>query len=68
MWHPVHLHGHTCGLAGVDSLGARKDTSVVLPHHKSVCDVDADNPGLWMLHCHNVHHSESGMMTTLGYQ
>ncbi|WP_432073851.1 multicopper oxidase family protein [Streptomyces wuyuanensis] len=68
MWHPVHLHGHTYGLAGVDSLGARKDTSVVLPHRKLVCDVDADNPGLWMLHCHNVYHSESGMMTTLGYR
>lgn len=31
-------------------------------------DFDADNPGLWMTHCHNVYHSESGMMTVLGYQ
>ncbi|WGD44382.1 multicopper oxidase family protein [Streptomyces cathayae] len=68
MWHPVHLHGHTYGLAGGDSPGARKDTSVVLPHHKLVADFDADNPGLWMLHCHNIYHSESGMMTTLGYE
>ncbi|MFD9974234.1 multicopper oxidase family protein [Streptomyces sp. NPDC059017] len=68
MWHPVHLHGHTYGLAGIGSLGARKDTSVVLPHRKLVCDLDADNPGRWMLHCHNVYHSESGMMTTLGYR
>ncbi|WP_309063425.1 multicopper oxidase domain-containing protein, partial [Streptomyces sp.] len=30
-------------------------------------DFDADNPGLWMLHCHNIYHSESGMMTTLAY-
>ncbi|MBI0379850.1 multicopper oxidase domain-containing protein, partial [Streptomyces albiflaviniger] len=22
----------------------------------------------WMVHCHNVYHSESGMMTILGYQ
>ncbi|MEU1406097.1 multicopper oxidase domain-containing protein, partial [Streptomyces sp. NPDC005728] len=28
----------------------------------------ADNPGLWMLHCHNQYHSESGMMTILGYR
>ncbi|MEV0688838.1 multicopper oxidase family protein [Streptomyces sp. NPDC050388] len=68
MWHPVHLHGHTYGLADTDSPGARKDTSVVLPHHKLVADLDAENPGLWMLHCHNIYHSESGMMTTLGYQ
>ncbi|WP_338676500.1 multicopper oxidase family protein [Streptomyces sp. SCSIO 30461] len=68
MWHPVHLHGHTYALAGTGTLGARKDTSVVLPHRKLVFDMDADNPGLWMLHCHNVYHSESGMMTTLGYR
>ncbi len=68
MWHPVHLHGHTFSLAGVDSSGARKDTSIVLPHTKLVADFDADNPGLWMLHCHNIYHSESGMMTTLAYR
>ncbi|MGN9793004.1 multicopper oxidase family protein [Streptomyces sp. OZ13] len=68
MWHPVHLHGHTYALAGIDSLGARKDTATVLPHNKLVLDFDADNPGLWMLHCHNIYHSESGMMTTLTYR
>ncbi|MBL3664871.1 multicopper oxidase family protein [Streptomyces sp. M2CJ-2] len=68
MWHPVHLHGHTYGLVDSGSPGARKDTSVVLPHHKLVADFDAENPGLWMLHCHNIYHSESGMMTTLGYR
>ncbi|MGW1022285.1 multicopper oxidase family protein [Streptomyces sp. NPDC002577] len=68
MWHPIHLHGHTYALTGIDSVGARKDTAPVMPHHKLVIDFDADNPGLWMLHCHNQYHSESGMMTILGYQ
>lgn len=68
MWHPMHLHGHTFALAGLDSVGARKDTALVLPHRKLVIDFDADNPGLWMLHCHNQYHSESGMMTVLGYR
>ncbi|GGW19513.1 putative oxidase (copper-binding protein) [Streptomyces capoamus] len=68
MWHPMHLHGHTFSLAGIDSAGARKDTALVLPHHKLVIDFDADNPGLWMLHCHNQYHSESGMMTVVGYK
>lgn len=68
MWHPVHLHGHTYALAGIDSNGARKDTATVLPHNKLVLDFDADNPGHWMLHCHNTYHSESGMMTTLTYR
>ncbi|MGW5329098.1 multicopper oxidase family protein [Streptomyces sp. NPDC004014] len=68
MWHPMHLHGHTFAVAGLDGVGARKDTAVVLPHRKLVVDFDADNPGLWMLHCHNQYHSESGMMTILGYR
>jgi FtsP/CotA-like multicopper oxidase with cupredoxin domain len=68
MWHPVHLHGHTFAMTGLDAAGARKDTAIVLPHRKLVCDFYADNPGLWMLHCHNQYHSESGMMTIIGYR
>ncbi|MFK4227232.1 multicopper oxidase family protein [Streptomyces sp. NPDC019890] len=66
MWHPIHLHGHTYALANVQN-GPRKDTSIVLPNATLTVDFDADNPGLWMLHCHNVYHAESGMMTVLGY-
>ncbi|KAB7849303.1 multicopper oxidase family protein [Streptomyces mobaraensis] len=65
MWHPMHLHGHTFALPGG---GPRKDTAVVLPGQRLEADFDADNPGLWMLHCHNVYHAESGMMTLLGYR
>lgn len=68
MWHPLHLHGHTYAVRGLDGAGARKDTTIVLPHRKLVVDFDADNPGLWMLHCHNQYHSEAGMMTVLGYR
>ncbi|MFD9716802.1 multicopper oxidase family protein [Streptomyces sp. NPDC059076] len=66
MWHPLHLHGHTFALANRAG-GARKDTSVILPNGKLTVDFDADNPGLWMIHCHNVYHAEAGMMTALGY-
>lgn len=48
-------------------LGARKDTAAILPGRTLTVDFDADNPGLWMLHCHNVYHAEAGMMTVLGY-
>ncbi|MCH0541751.1 multicopper oxidase domain-containing protein [Streptomyces sp. MUM 203J] len=64
MWHLMHLHGHTYALADG---GARKDTSIVLPGKKLDVDLDTDNPGLWMIHCHNVYHAGSGMMTVLGY-
>ncbi|WP_327307017.1 multicopper oxidase family protein [Streptomyces sp. NBC_01298] len=67
MWHPLHLHGHTFALGGRPG-GARKDTAAVLPNEKLTVDFDADNPGLWMVHCHNVYHSEAGMMTVLGYR
>ncbi|MFE3500863.1 multicopper oxidase family protein [Kitasatospora sp. NPDC059160] len=65
MWHPVHLHGHSFAL-GVG--GPRKDTAIVLPGTTLAVDFDADNPGLWMVHCHNVYHAETGMMTVLGYR
>jgi FtsP/CotA-like multicopper oxidase with cupredoxin domain len=64
MWHPVHLHGHTFA---VGEGGPRKDTAVVLPGQTLAVDFDADNPGRWPVHCHNVYHAEAGMMTLLGY-
>ncbi|MER5508412.1 multicopper oxidase family protein [Streptomyces sp. NPDC002766] len=68
MWHPLHLHGHTFALAKGQQDGVRKDTALVLPKRTLTVDFDADNPGLWMLHCHNVYHADAGMMTVLGYR
>ncbi|MFJ1548243.1 multicopper oxidase family protein [Streptomyces sp. NPDC088246] len=78
MWHPIHLHGHSFGLVGSagperrashrrEAAWARKDTAIVRPHTSIAVEFDADNPGLWMLHCHNIYHSDVGMMTVLGY-
>jgi multicopper oxidase len=68
MWHPMHLHGHTFQMIKPDgSLGARKDTAIVLPRQKVNVALVADNPGIWMLHCHNTYHQEAGMMTSLNY-
>ncbi len=68
MWHPMHLHGHTFQVVRTDGqLGVRKDTIVVKPHTKMAVDLIANNPGVWMLHCHNGYHSEAGMMTRLQY-
>jgi len=66
MWHPVHLHGHTFAVG--EPAGPRKDTAVVLPGQTLRALFDADNPGRWMIHCHNAYHAETGMMTQLGYQ
>uniref|UniRef100_UPI0012DA7CE3 multicopper oxidase domain-containing protein n=1 Tax=Rhodococcus erythropolis TaxID=1833 RepID=UPI0012DA7CE3 len=47
--------------------GPRKDTAIVKPMESVAVDLVADNPGSWMLHCHNGYHQESGMMTRLDY-
>ncbi|WP_427919118.1 multicopper oxidase family protein [Streptomyces sp. cg40] len=65
MWHPMHLHGHTYQLG---ALGPRKDTTIVLPKKTVSVFLDADNPGQWMLHCHNAYHGEAGMMANVAYQ
>ncbi len=66
MFHPVHLHGHT--FAVDEPAGPRKDTAIVLPGQSMTALFDADNPGVWMVHCHNVYHAEAGMMTLIGYR
>lgn len=65
MWHPMHLHGHTFQLGGS---GARKDTTIVLPKKTVSVLFDADNPGQWLVHCHNVYHGEAGMMGLVAYR
>jgi FtsP/CotA-like multicopper oxidase with cupredoxin domain len=65
MVHPMHVHGHTFGIAGS---GVRKDTVLVRPMESVTVDLDAGNPGQWAAHCHNVYHAEAGMMTTLSYR
>jgi FtsP/CotA-like multicopper oxidase with cupredoxin domain len=66
MYHPMHIHGHTFALGPA---GPRKDTVIVRPGQQIACDLDANNPGQWMAHCHNLYHApQGGMMAALGYQ
>ncbi|WP_137144725.1 multicopper oxidase family protein [Mycolicibacterium sp. CR10] len=68
MWHPMHLHGHTFQVLRSDgSPGPRKDTVIVKPRQAVAVKLVADNPGTWMLHCHNGYHMSAGMMTSLNY-
>ena len=59
MAHPMHLHGH---FFQVGSKGALKDTVIVDSHARLNVEFVADNPGIWMHHCHNIYHAEAGMM------
>jgi len=67
MWHPIHLHGHTFQVDTGSSPGPRKDTVIVPPMGTVTVELDADNPGQWALHCHNIYHAEAGMVTVLSY-
>ncbi|APB00682.1 multicopper oxidase family protein [Nocardia seriolae] len=67
MFHPMHLHGHTFQVVNPAGTGARKDTSIVGPMQTVEADFEANNPGQWMVHCHNAYHGEAGMMSILSY-
>ena len=32
-----------------------------------VMEFNADNPGEWLVHCHNLYHAEAGMESVLSY-
>jgi len=68
MFHPMHLHGHTFQVVGPDgAAGPRKDSMILRPNERIAVDFDADNPGQWLIHCHNLYHQSAGMQTVLSY-
>lgn len=70
MAHPMHLHGHHFQVVGVDDrriAGALRDTLLVPPMRTVTIAFDADNPGRWALHCHQLYHMATGMMTEVRY-
>ncbi|WP_144140817.1 multicopper oxidase family protein [Paraburkholderia sp. BCC1884] len=70
MSHPMHLHGHhfqVIAFNGKAFPGAMRDTILVPPMTKVTIAFDADNPGQWLLHCHNDYHMAAGMMTDVAY-
>jgi len=71
MGHPMHLHGHVfqvVELNGKALSGALRDTLQVPPSGSAKIAFDADNPGKWLFHCHNLLHMDTGMMTELVYE
>jgi FtsP/CotA-like multicopper oxidase with cupredoxin domain len=71
MAHPIHLHGHAFQLVAIDGRplqGAVRDTVLVTPMGRVRIAFDADNPGRWAFHCHNLYHMMTGMMMEFRYQ
>jgi FtsP/CotA-like multicopper oxidase with cupredoxin domain len=70
MPHPMHLHGHLFQVVEIDGVrfsGAVRDTVLIPPNRRVTVAFDADNPGLWAIHCHLLYHLDAGMFTTLKY-
>ena len=71
--HPMHLHGHRAVVLSRDGVAATGS-----PWWVDSLDVEdgqtyeiaflADNPGVWMDHCHNLQHAADGMVAHLMYE
>lgn len=71
--HPMHLHGHhilVLGRNGTPVAGSPwwADTLNVAPGEEYEVAFLADNPGVWMDHCHNLAHAAVGMVMYLNYE
>ncbi|KAI7821789.1 Cupredoxin, partial [Kickxella alabastrina] len=71
--HPMHLHGHFFQIVERGTIGdpvsarmssntpMRRDTILMAPNTYAVLRFRADNPGVWMMHCHIERHMELGL-------
>jgi FtsP/CotA-like multicopper oxidase with cupredoxin domain len=71
--HPFHLHGHRVRVLsrnGDPATGSPWWTDTLNIASGEVYEIEfvADNPGIWMDHCHNFQHGANGMIMHLAYQ
>jgi len=71
-FHPIHIHGHVFSVLAKNGhrlTGApvHVDTVLVAPGETWDVAFKADNPGIWMLHCHVLAHASAGMSMTINY-
>jgi len=71
--HPMHLHGHhevVLARNGVAASGSPwwVDSLNVPPGESYDIAFMANNPGIWMDHCHNLKHAAQGMIAHLMYE
>ncbi len=72
VWHPIHIHGHVFSVLaknGRPLTGSPVHLDAILVGTGETWDVafKADNPGIWMLHCHILRHAAAGMSMTINY-
>jgi FtsP/CotA-like multicopper oxidase with cupredoxin domain len=70
--HPMHLHGHHAVVLSRDGVAATGspwwvDSLNVEDGESYEIAFVADNPGIWMDHCHNLDHARDGLVAHLAY-
>ena len=70
--HPMHLHGHhalVLSRNGEQATGSPwwVDSLQVADGESYVVAFRADNPGVWMFHCHNLPHAVEGLVAHVVY-
>ncbi|CAN5263981.1 hypothetical protein BH18ACT9_BH18ACT9_14080 [soil metagenome] len=70
--HPMHLHGHHAVVLSRDDVAASgspwwADSLNVRDGETYEIAFVADNPGVWMDHCHNLQHAAEGLVAHLMY-
>lgn len=71
--HPMHLHGHQFKVVVVDGnpvpeiAQLLRNTIPVHPGETYDIEFVANNPGIWLFHCHELHHADSGMIVPIVY-
>jgi FtsP/CotA-like multicopper oxidase with cupredoxin domain len=70
--HPMHLHGHSFRVVAIDGnrldVPIKRDVITVNPGERYDIEFVADNPGVWLFHCHELHHADAGMMALIQYE
>jgi FtsP/CotA-like multicopper oxidase with cupredoxin domain len=70
--HPMHLHGHHAVVLSRNGVAASGspwwiDSLDVGDGETYEIAFVADNPGIWVDHCHNLKHAEDGLLAHLAY-
>ncbi|MBA3382258.1 MAG: multicopper oxidase family protein [Actinobacteria bacterium] len=71
--HPMHLHGHHLLVLSRDGVPVSGspwwvDTLHVEQGVEYLVAFRADNPGIWMYHCHNLRHAGQGLTMHVAYE
>lgn len=72
--HPMHTHGHSFKVIAIDGNSVpavarqMRDTLPILPGERYDIELIAENPGVWLFHCHHVHHASAGMIIPFFYE